>query len=300
MPVTICLATAAFVAAPGPARADSKADQLFDEGRRLIREGKPEEGCLKMAESYRLEPSPGTLLNLGDCHETQGRTATAWSDFQRARQLARRRGDEEQAAEGRRRALALESKFSYLIICASAQVPGLVVKSNGTTVANAQLCSWTPTDAGEYLITAEAAGYVPYRTKATVATAGLAKVELPPLMPQDRGVVALPSMSDWLPDRPKPGKARPLTGYAVGGLGLAAFGAGGIFGIRGLTSDGRCLGTNCFGLASVGLGLGAIGLGAGSYLLFFVPLKKADFAAGKLTNIVLRPHLTGATISGQF
>ena len=44
--------------------------------------------CPLLERSHSLDPSSGTLLNLGDCQEHLGRTASAWRAFTEARALA--------------------------------------------------------------------------------------------------------------------------------------------------------------------------------------------------------------------
>lgn len=61
------------------ARADrTKADLLFDEGRKLANDGKYKEACDKFQAAIELDPeAPGTLLNLGQCNEKLGKLGTA-------------------------------------------------------------------------------------------------------------------------------------------------------------------------------------------------------------------------------
>ena len=80
--IAVCAATAS---AQSPA-----AEALFQEGRRLIKQGRLEAGCDKLAASQQLETSIGTLLNLGDCRERLGKLASAWAAFDRTRHEAAR------------------------------------------------------------------------------------------------------------------------------------------------------------------------------------------------------------------
>lgn len=65
-----------------PATAD--ADTLFREGRRLLQAGDVAAACPKFEESYRLDPAPGTLLNIADCDERSGKLTQAWQHFHNA------------------------------------------------------------------------------------------------------------------------------------------------------------------------------------------------------------------------
>src|ERR1700685_1339046 len=108
--------------ANSPARADTTDEQkalalrLFDEGRSLLAAGKVAEACPKLEESRRLDPLPGTVLNLAVCHEKQGLAASAVAEFYQARAMAERdkRGDRVALANDHLR--ALESQVSNLVI----------------------------------------------------------------------------------------------------------------------------------------------------------------------------------------
>src|SRR5258706_4007829 len=68
------------------------AQALYDEARQLVAAGKFEQACPKLKASYELDPGGGTLLNLADCYERQGKTAQAYATFKDALDPAPRGG----------------------------------------------------------------------------------------------------------------------------------------------------------------------------------------------------------------
>ncbi len=77
----------AFCAFPVPAFAEGDpavADALFRKGREAAEKGDWATACPKFAESQRLDPAPGTLLNLADCEEHTGQLATSYEHFKTA------------------------------------------------------------------------------------------------------------------------------------------------------------------------------------------------------------------------
>src|SRR5580692_11189003 len=85
--VAIALAVAGAVSG-SEARAESidpaVADALFRKGREAAEKGDWATACPKFAESQRLDPAPGTLLNLADCEEHLGQLASAYEHFKTA------------------------------------------------------------------------------------------------------------------------------------------------------------------------------------------------------------------------
>src|ERR1700683_67483 len=80
------------------------AEALFSEGKERLRAGRFAEACTKLAESQQLSPGAGTLLNLADCYEKNGQTASAWTEFRASAALARTKGQTEREQTARDRA----------------------------------------------------------------------------------------------------------------------------------------------------------------------------------------------------
>src|SRR5258708_29786635 len=127
------LAIVALLAASAPARADEAAATLaYDRAKALADAGKYDEACPWFEKSYKADPQLGALLNLADCHEHVGKTATAWSEFRHAAELAQQRGDDKRAAYAKKRADELAPKLAKLAIGKpAAPPPGLVVRRDG-------------------------------------------------------------------------------------------------------------------------------------------------------------------------
>jgi hypothetical protein len=155
--VVVALASSVVVRAePNP-----EAEKLFRDGRTLLKDGKLAQACESFAASSHLEPSVGTLLNLGDCRERLGQTASAWGAFIDAGRLARKLSDQ-RAAEADKRSHVLEATLSYLTITVSAPIAGLAIARNQTPVDPGELAHAVPLDPGSYQITASASGFEPW------------------------------------------------------------------------------------------------------------------------------------------
>src|SRR6185503_9463067 len=137
------------------------AQSLYDDGRRLLQQGRAGEACPKLEASQKLDPAPGTQFHLADCYEKIGRTASAWALFLEVAAQARSRIRAEQEKIARERASALEPKLSKLTfeVAAGARVPGLRVTRNGTEIDAALFGTPISVDPGPQRIVAEAPGY---------------------------------------------------------------------------------------------------------------------------------------------
>src|SRR5438128_7591778 len=117
----LSLVVAALIAiVPAPARADAtgaaRADALFRDAKQLIDQGRLREACEKFAESQRLDPALGTLLNLADCHAQSGQVAAARAEFVVAAELAVQRGEKAREAFARAEVAKLEKQLARLTL----------------------------------------------------------------------------------------------------------------------------------------------------------------------------------------
>lgn len=219
--------------------------------------GKYDEACPKLEDSQRLDPGGGTLLALALCHEGQGRTATAWADFNLALSAARRDGrpDREKAAEEHIR--ALEPQLSRLTITVTQPAPDLRVTRDGTGVGSAEWGTPLPLDPGAHRVEAVAPGKKTWSTAVTVKRQSSTEVTIAPLedaSPAAAVAVPPPPLSPVVGPTPAPpvagsGGGQRVLGLVVGGIGVVGLGLGAAFGLESISrwSSARsaCPGLTC-------------------------------------------------------
>jgi tetratricopeptide (TPR) repeat protein len=169
-------------AAHAQAQDQAAARALFEDGRRLLKEGKYPEACRTLEAASKLYASPGILLNLGDCYEKLGRSASAWTEFGEAAAEASRGRRNDQVSEAKRRQAAIEPKLTRLTIRVTNAVTGLAVTRDQTDLASAAWGQAIPVDPGTHEVHAEAPGHEPWTTSVVVSTPGqTVMVEVPAL-----------------------------------------------------------------------------------------------------------------------
>ena len=182
-------AVAAMLAVVGRAHAEPSAsdkalaDSLFQEGKRLVTAKRYAEGCAKLAESQRLDPATGTLLNLAVCHELEGKTATAWVEFNDALVESRKEKRAERVKLAQDHIAKLEPRLSRITVTVApdARVPGLSVTRNGAAIRDAAWGTSFPVDPGVQTLSASAPGKKSWETSLTLAEGESRSVVVPAL-----------------------------------------------------------------------------------------------------------------------
>jgi hypothetical protein len=138
----------------------SLAETLYRQARELSAAANYAEACPKFAESYRLDPATGTLLNLASCHEAQGKIASAWLEFSDALIQSRRDHRQNRIKFAEERLDALEPKLSRLTLVLAPEVnePELTLTLDGVGIGRAALGVPTPVDPGKHWVEAKAPG----------------------------------------------------------------------------------------------------------------------------------------------
>jgi len=270
----LVLVAASAMASAQPADR-AAAEALFLEARKLASKGKYEQACPKFAESQKLDPATGTLLNLADCYEHAGKTASAWMTWLEAAAAAKARGQVERERMARQRSASLQSKLLYLTIEVpeASGIEGLSVTRNGEPVREALWGTAVPVDPDRYTVAASAPGRKSWQETVVVAP-GQAPTHIrvprlevepgssdikaegatappmtpppaapppttaapPPVAPPPPPATAPPPMaSPPEADQTQDGTAQRTWGWVLGGVGLVGIGVGSYFGVRTLS-----------------------------------------------------------------
>jgi nucleoid-associated protein YgaU len=272
-----CLVSCALSARAAQAQNSNTAlsESLFQQGKQLSAAGNFAEACPKFAASYKLDPATGTLLNLGACEESLGKTATAWAHFNDALGAARRDqvASRVQYAEGRIKSLEARLIRLQINVPPRSDVPGLEVKLDGEVLSSVAFGMPNPIDPGHHTLDMSAPGKksaqflidavtpqatlqatVPILADDPAASAAAAPVAAPvaapaavaPIVAPAQAAAAAPSPAPTASSSPNPLR---VVGYVVGGLGVVGLGLGTFFHVQASKENTLALDT-CTGGAS--------------------------------------------------
>ena len=234
---------AAFADAP-TAQDRTLAESLFRDAKKLVAAKRYAEACPMLAESQRLDPGGGTLLNLATCHVAAGLTATAWGELSEALATAKRDGRANRVKAAQADIAALEPRLSRLtvVVAVDPSVP-TEVDLDGKPLPTVAWGRPFPVDPGPHALKAHAPGRAPFEASVLVlANADQKKIDVPLLAP---AVAAVPVVAVAAPPpvalvTPPPGPvtdapappvetdhtARRTAGYVTGAVGVVGLGVG--------------------------------------------------------------------------
>lgn len=312
------------------------AEALFEQGRSLVADGKYAEACPRFADSQRLDPSPGTLLNLANCYEKLGRTATAWATYREAASAANAAGRADYVTSAERHADALVPHLAKLTMNVGQPVDGLLIERDGVEVARAEWGVPIPIDSGSHTLEASAPGYKPWSSSVAVpqdgaqVTATVPALEAapatpappPPAAPAQPPAPATGSSPVPPPPDTSVGSSQRLLGIVIGGVGVLGLGTSAVFAVLAKNKYNDSL-QNCgnnpdvctqagvsqrndaltFGnVSSVAFGVGAAALVGGAVLWFTAP--RAPAASPAAARIGVAPMVAsgvgGALVQGTW
>ena len=219
-----------FSALPAGAQSNkATAEALFTEGRTLATSGKCAEAIPKFQASQKLDPGVGTLLNLAECYEQLGKTASAWAEYREAISLARLAGSKDREELATERAKALEPKLSRLAIKVTGDAAGVTITRDGEAVESAELGQAIPVDPGNHVIEASAPGKQKFSQTIEIGENADSKVVEIPTLAAGAGPGVPP---DQPPAAKSDGSSQRTIGLIVGGVGIVGVAVGAIFGLQ--------------------------------------------------------------------
>ena len=256
------------------------AEALFDAGREALERDDYAAACKSFAESMRLDPAPGTALNLGVCHEKQGQLASAWQRFKEA--VSQLDPKDDRVGYANEQIAALKGRVPRLTVELAKDAPqGARIFRDDIELRSGSLGLPLPLDPGRHTVTVKAPGRRDRAYELTMAEGEKKKLVV------DAGQRSAPTTKSPTPSRPPTTSDAPdrTLAYVVGGVGLAALGVSGVTGAMTLsrknTVDDHCFDRRCdeTGLDAVSSGrtlstvstvafaVGVAGTGVGLYLL---------------------------------
>jgi tetratricopeptide (TPR) repeat protein len=227
---TLACALGQSLPAAAQPRAEDRvaAESLFAEGRQLLSTGDYAAACTKLEASRRLEPALGTSLNLADCYEKLGRTASAWAEFKSAAAEAQKSGDALRKAAALDRANALEPRLCRLRV--TLEDPGVAVLQNNEPLSPAVIGSAIPVDPGVHRFEANAPGKIAWSQSFEVREPGaLVEVHVPALV-EDITIAPTPQPVSEPPPAMSSDSDHAALAWTLGGVGVGALAAGAVFG----------------------------------------------------------------------
>lgn len=304
-------------ASPASAQVESTlAEALFREGKALMDQKNFAQACPKLAESYRLDPKTGALLNLAVCEQSAGMYASAWAHFISVANLARRDGQADREAFATEQVQLLEKVLTRVVVTAFPE--GVTVTLDGKPVERAAIGLAVPLDPGPHQLTASAPGKQGWSTVVQVpATKANLSVSIPMLVDAPQ---AAPVPGPWVAPPAHTPAPQPAGGWStltIAGfaVGAAAAIGGGVTGGLSLakTSDikSTCQDTRCpssqsgaiddatllANISNVSFAVAAVGIGVGVVGLWLGPEKPNDEQRAA-AELVVGPGAVG--LRGQF
>ena len=227
---TSALLVTAALLAPARALAEPRdataASALFQAGRQAMDAKDFASACPKFAESYRLDPAVGTLLNLANCEEKVGRLADASTHFRSVLEQLPPKDDRAPIATTHLAAIA--PRLAHLTLVVEPDQPaGIEVTRDDVPLGAAALGVAIDVNAGDHDVVVTAPGRDAARTHLTLKEGERRELAL------HAGAAAGSSTSAGS-DAPRTGSSagtRRTLGFVIGGVGIAGLGAGAITGI---------------------------------------------------------------------
>jgi hypothetical protein len=270
-------AGAGLIASPAHAEGEDRALalDLFEEGRALFKKGDYVAALTKFEAAGHVMRTFGILLNIAECQEKLGRTASAWATWREARAVAAEghKGEDEAMAAEREKSLEPKLVRLTLVVPVLADAPELEIQRDTVVVPRAAWGSGLPVDPGEHILEERAPGRKPRKIAVVVPSSGpgatvtMTALEAEPRPPASASpplLVTAPAPPPASPSAPPlapvvlvtsppprtdrdTGSAQRGAGWLLVGLGIAGAGAGTAIAIAGQSKHNDAVATDLGG-----------------------------------------------------
>lgn len=186
------------------------AQVAFDEGLALLDAGRVAEACVKLSQSYTLEPGGGALLDLAICREREGRLATAWTLFHDAASMAVRDGRADRESTARTHVATLQPNLGRLVVAIIE--PADEVLLDGHVLPRESWNAPIPVDSGHHTLTARRLGAVDWSGSVDTSDGATARVSVGPFA-HDAAPAIITSAPTWP-------RTLSFIGLAIGGASV--------------------------------------------------------------------------------
>ena len=228
---------AATLLAAGAAHADGAGDaeRLFREGVKLRDAGDFTSACPKFADSFALDPAPGTLVNLGDCEVRIGKLTAAIEHYKLA-VAGFPKGDKRRDLVAQK-ATAVEPKLAHLTIKLAPTVPETArITRAGAPFDRKESGVAVTMDPGSVSIVVTAPDRQDATYPITLGEGESKEATVDVGAPVEKKAVATPASNKAAPastpaSAPPSGNGMKTAGYVAGGIGLVSLGVGTVTGI---------------------------------------------------------------------
>jgi hypothetical protein len=247
------VALACMLAVAHPAFAETRADTLFNKGKKLLAEKKYAEACATFEKVDKLDPGIGAKLNVARCYEEWNKLARAYRWYVDAEKMAVDAKDK-RTDKIKKLVEDLDAEVPRLTINLppGADVAAAAVKLDGTALAAGLLGKEQRVDPGAHKVEYTASGEA--RTKSLSLERGQTS-EITLDVPK---VVVVkpkpdPGQPEPTPGTPpgSPGRLRKIAGLAIAGAGLVALGVSGYLTLDAKSQYTDALDAHCGGVTNM-------------------------------------------------
>jgi hypothetical protein len=306
-----------------------RAQLLFQRGRDSLKNGRLQDAMRDLTESQRLDPKPGTLLNLALCEEKLGLLVEARAHLHQFEDVAQR--DDDRRPLATRHLVDIDDKLPRVTIRLGPEgAPAIVVRLDGRNLEKGELKSPLPVDPGEHdLVLVRPDGKerrIPFHIEERQQLLQIAEWTDAAESPRAPSGSPSPATGAARQSEPEGSSAvgdlresRRLAGLILGGVGVAAAGGAALSAIEVLKykkiveehCDAR--GCNADALAAAGpgktwstvgtvTGIAAVAfIGTGAYLLLVDGASRPrGVSARHVDGVGLTVGPFGATLAGSF